>query len=101
MLIYSYSSYLPEDGKIIKIGRSNDVDISIEDDLLSRFHCYITFHSAENCWKLVDGIFDDSQTEKSKASTNGTWVYLKDDIELSNDFVFKSNHCVFKVFVNS
>lgn len=34
-----------------------------------------------------------------KTSTNGTWIYLKDDTEVYDDFIFKANQSVFRVHI--
>ena len=96
---------MPEDNKIIKIGRSNEADISIDDDLTSRFHCFIRFDSKVNNWILYDGYIseDDNNSENKYLniinSTNGTWIYLKDDFELTNDFLIKTNNGVIKAYI--
>lgn len=83
--------------------------MSIEDNLLSRSHCFIKYDLDNNYWILCDGsvlIENNSsnnklnETSNIKSSTNGTWIYLKDDIELTNDFMFKTNQTVFKAYIN-
>ena len=58
----------------IRIGRSNDCEITIEDNMLSRLHCTIEFR--ENFgWIIRDGYlsrYKDGSCE-NKHSTNGTW----------------------------
>lgn len=71
--------------------------MNIDDDLLSRFHCYIKFDSVSNCWNLFDGNLDENN--KIKHSTNGTWIYLKEETEIKHNFIFKSNQTVFKAYL--
>ena len=80
------------------------MDVSIQDNLLSRFHCFIRFDGKINNWILYDGSFpEDDNCDKQylnvKNSTNGTWIYLKDDVELTNDFLIKTNNSVIKAYI--
>lgn len=93
-----YRTFSPEPNKIIKIGRSNEAEVSIDDDLLSRFHCFIKFDPNRNVWILNDGCFS-REDYVIKTSTNGTWIYLKDDTEIYDDFIFKANQSVFRVHI--
>ncbi len=67
------SNFLPTKS-VIKIGRSPDCEISIDDNMLSRLHCTIEYR--ENFgWIIRDGFLvklKDGSYE-SKNSTNGTW----------------------------
>jgi len=64
--------------------------------MLSRLHCFIEFDESINSWILYDGYISEEENGTILASTNGTWLYLKDDTEISNHFIFKANHTVFK-----
>ena len=90
-----------EDKTIVKLGRSNDAEVSINDTMLSRLHSYIMFDGKLNTWVLYDGyiVEEEDGITSRKPSTNGTWFYLKDDIEMTNHMVFKANHTVFKTHV--
>ena len=78
-----------DNNKIYKIGRSSEkCDIVIRDKELSRIHCILFY--AENNWYIKDG------NEKGIESTNGTWLYASDDIEIKEGMIFKSNSCNFK-----
>jgi pSer/pThr/pTyr-binding forkhead associated (FHA) protein len=58
----------------IRIGRSPDCEISIEDNMLSRIHCTIEYRDNVG-WLIRDGYlskYKDGSYE-SKNSTNGTW----------------------------
>lgn len=78
--------------KFVVIGRNIDCDIHVNDNMLSRNHCYL--ENKENQWILYDGCKTD---EEIKASTNGTWVYLSDETELLDGMIIKTNHTVFRV----
>ena len=58
----------------IKIGRSPECEISIDDNMLSRIHCSI--ENRENIgWIIRDGYLAKLKdgSYESKNSTNGTW----------------------------
>jgi pSer/pThr/pTyr-binding forkhead associated (FHA) protein len=59
---------------VIKIGRANECEITIEDNMLSRVHCTIEYQ--ENVgWIIRDGYNIKTMTGsyEVKQSTNGTW----------------------------
>lgn len=64
------------------IGRTPNCDIRIEDKLLSKTQAQISY-DGEN-WLITDGFND-------KESTNGTWLYLNEDMEIQDGMIFKSN----------
>ncbi len=66
--------------------------------MLSRFHCYIIFEESINSWVLYDGCYNKDSNEP-KPSTNGTWIYIKNDTEITNHLIFKANHTVFKCHI--
>lgn len=72
---------------IYKLGRSDQCDISIDDGMLSRVHCILFFFN--NAWYIKDG------NEEGNQSTNGTWVYASEEIEIFEGMIFKSNSCNF------
>ena len=74
----------------IIIGRSSNCDVIIEDKLLSRFHCTIYFKNDK--WFLCDGYMENNINKKS---TNGTWLYAFEDINIEQGMIFKSNHNLF------
>ena len=65
------------------IGRTNISDIQIDDILLSKINCTLTYN--DDLWKIKDG------DEKGNNITNGTWFYALDDNEIFNNMNFKSN----------
>ena len=73
--------------KIYKLGRTEKCDVVIRDKMLSRVHCILFF--LDNNWYIQDG------NEDGNESTNGTWIYALDDIEIKDGMKFKSNSCNF------
>lgn len=59
---------------MISLGRSPNCEVVINDNMLSRFHCYIEYKYGVG-WIIMDGVA--TKNEKSivenKNSTNGTW----------------------------
>jgi len=64
-IYYKYSTFSPRT-KLIKIGRTPDCDIRIDNKTLSRYQCGLYF--SEKGWIIVDG----DGTQESK---NGTWYF--------------------------
>ena len=71
------------DKKLYTIGRSENSDLMIEDNMLSREHCFIYYD--KNNWYIKDG------NKNGGSSTNGTWLFAYEPIEILNEMVFKSN----------
>ena len=86
------SSFNPNTKGKICIGRDPECDIVIDDSLLSRVHCTIIYKDNVG-WVLRDGRYVGE--EESKASTNGTWLYLMEETEISDGMVFKGNQNLF------
>lgn len=82
-------SFSPEQSPFI-IGRSQECDVIIDDNLLSRFHCTIDYRNDK--WFITDGYIDNGSIKKS---TNGTWIYAFEDILIKNKMIFKSNNNLF------
>ena len=62
--------------KEIQIGRTPECDIKINDKLLSKIQSHVKvqyFANGQFKWILHDGV-------KGKPSTNGTWLYINDDL---------------------
>lgn len=75
----------------LTIGRSPDCEILIDDSMLSRVHCTVQFKNGN--WYITDGaMMDDDEVRKS---TNGTWIYAFDDLEITEQMTFKANHNLF------
>ena len=74
--------------KIITIGRSVKCDIIIEDVMLSKIHSCIEYKAKEKSFYLYDG-------DNKKESTNGTWVFILNPIQITDNFAFKAEHTLF------
>lgn len=72
----------------IRIGRMVDCLVRFEETNLSRYQCMISY--ADDCWRLEDG-------DGHKVSTNGTWLYVDDYIEVTDDMMFKAGQTLFSV----
>ena len=59
--------------------------------MLSKVQCTI-FYTSVSGWMLVDG-----DLSHSRASTNGTWMYLNEDFEIYHGMIFKTNQSLFEV----
>ena len=79
--------------KKLTIGRDEDCDVVMEDSLLSRYHCTVIYRE-DLGWCILDGLI--TETGEIKKSTNGTWLYLMEETEITNGMVFKGNQNVFK-----
>jgi hypothetical protein len=49
---------------------------------MSKKHCYIKFQ--DNTWILQDG-------NEKRASSNGTWVYISEELDVYDGMIFKAN----------
>jgi pSer/pThr/pTyr-binding forkhead associated (FHA) protein len=79
--------FTPQDEQII-IGRMNDCRIRFEDTNLSRYQCNIKFQE-ERGWALKDGV-------GNKNSTNGTWIYVEEEFEITDKMMFKAGKTLFE-----
>ncbi|CAG9322184.1 unnamed protein product [Blepharisma stoltei] len=75
----------------VYVGRDQSCNVFIDDNLISKKQATI-FYSQKKGWMLVDG---DLQTQRP--STNGTWLYLNDDLELKEGMELKAFQTLFKV----
>jgi len=76
----------------IIIGRSPNCDIRVDDELLSKMQATILFDEQIHAWVLVDGY-------EGKKSTNGTWLYLNEEIPVKSGMLFKSNQTFFQASI--
>ena len=74
---------LGKDKELYTIGRSENSDITIKDEMLSRINCFIYFKNG--IWNIQDG------NQDGEYSTNGTWLYAFEETEITDNMVFKSN----------
>ena len=71
----------------ISIGRSESVNIHIDDHSLSRVQCEIKY--IEGKWHLIDGY-------GGKKSTNGTWLYVDKPFQIYDGMMFKAGMLLFR-----
>ena len=76
--------------QLYTIGRLELNDIPISDKMLSRIHCTLSY--SEKGWTVTDG------NETGQESTNGTWIFAYDEMEISDGMQFKSNSCNFTCY---
>ncbi len=74
---------LGKDKQLYTIGRGKNADITIKDKMLSRINCFIYYD--KGIWNIHDG------NQSGESSTNGTWLYAFEDIEIHDNMMFKSN----------
>lgn len=74
---------LGQDKQLYTIGRGKNADIRIKDVMLSRINCFIYYD--KGIWKIQDG------NQNGEYSTNGTWLFAFEDIEINDNMMFKSN----------
>ena len=79
--------------EVLRIGRMNNCEVQIEDSLLSKYQAHITY-SDINGWVLMDGY-------EGKASTNGTWLYIKDEMEMYSGMIIKANQTLFLISIDN
>ena len=84
-----------KDNSPITIGRKQENNIYIEDNMLSRIHC--TIKNEDNKWYLIDGYINNEGGNNSiKKSTNGSWIYAFDDTLIYDKMCFKASHYLFE-----
>ena len=87
----------PKQFKRVYIGRDISCNIIVDDSLLSRVHCTIEYDEEEG-WVIYDGKIDDDEN-KNKPSTNGTWLYLIEEIPIEDGLIFKNNKNAFECHI--
>ena len=75
----------------IIIGRSETSNIKLMSVGASRFQCYITFKSKDNLWTIEDGSIN------GKHSTNGTWIFASEELELQDNSIIKAGDIMFQI----
>jgi len=85
----------------IRIGRSPECEVVVNDTNLSRFHCFIEYNTVAG-WIIKDGYIVKSRGDlyEHKVSTNGTWMYLNEDYPIHEGMVFKSVQMLFVCHLN-
>lgn len=79
--------------KKIRIGRAPSCEVHIDDTLISKVQACVFFNPQEG-WIVVDGDID---TQRN--STNGTWLYGSEEVEMYNGLVFKANQTLFQALL--
>lgn len=81
----------------IRVGRSQNCEVVVEDNMLSRIHCTIEFRKNVG-WVIRDGVYNSNKDGniEVKASTNGTWLFASEDIPIYEGMIFKWNDNLFK-----
>lgn len=75
------------------IGRDSNNYIIIQDNLLSKVHCTVYFKDNLE-WVIQDGYLNELNI--IKPSTNGTWLMLNVETEITSEMIIKSNQNLFK-----
>ena len=70
--------------KVYTLGRNDKCDVIIHDKMLSRIHCIVCYDKNYNIWIIKDG-------GDKGMSTNGTWIFAFDEIEIKEGMIFKIN----------
>jgi hypothetical protein len=77
----------------VVIGRDKSCTIPIDDELLSRIHCSLVFQ--DEFWVVKDGGVNAS--DNWDHSTNGTWIYISTETEISDNMQIKTADTIFNV----
>jgi len=72
----------------ISIGRSDSCNLSLNLKTFSRVQCICEYMKSR--WYIIDG-------DGSKGSTNGTWLLLSDEREISNNMLIRAAETNFKI----
>lgn len=83
-------SFNPKQSPFV-IGRSQECEVIIDDNMLSRYHCTVEYKDGK--WQIIDGVIGGEGGVKK--STNGTWKYAFEDNLITNGMTFKANHNLF------
>ena len=68
------------------IGRSATANLPLDDSLASKVQATLQFR---NEWFVCDG-------DGGRASTNGSWLFLNEDVQVYTGLVFKVQSTVFR-----
>lgn len=82
-------TYTPEASPVL-LGRNNSCALVFDDGSLSRYQCSMVYEVKAG-WVLFDGL------NTCKPSTNGTWIYTTDKVEVWDGLVFKAGSSLFRV----
>lgn len=87
---FNASDYLDN---CINIGRHESCEVKLQGSLVSKVHCTI-FFTPEKGWVLCDG-----NVSNHLISTNGTWIYINENLEIYDSMIFKSGRIMFQVYI--
>ena len=92
-IIYDPINFQPTKSAI-RIGRSLNCEVVVEDKVLSRIHCTIVYRKNIG-WIIRDGVYNKNKdgSIEMKPSTNGTWIYALEDTPIYEGMIIKSNNC--------
>ena len=84
---YSYVFNQSQINKIL-VGKAENCNIVLNDDLLDNIHCVIEFKNKKG-WMISDG-YD------KKNSENGTWICLSEETKVFEGMLIQSNQNIYK-----
>ena len=84
---YSYVFNQAQINKIL-VGKAENCNIVLNDDLLDNIHCVIEFKNKKG-WMISDG-YD------KKNSENGTWICLSEETKVFEGMLIQSNQNIYK-----
>ena len=84
---YSYVFNQTQINKIL-VGKAENCNIVLNDDLLDNIHCVIEFKNKKG-WMISDG-YD------KKNSENGTWICLSEETKVFEGMLIQSNQNIYK-----
>lgn len=95
--IFNYFRNFQPSKSVIKIGRSGNNEIQINDLLVSKTHCTIQYDQLVN-WTIRDGFFNkvNKNITEYVQSTNGTWLYLGQYTPIVDNMIFKCGPFIFE-----
>lgn len=81
----------------IRIGRNQNCEVVVEDNMLSRVHCTVEYRNNVG-WVIRDGVYNTNKdgNVEVKPSTNGTWLFASEEMPIYEGLIFKSNNNLFK-----
>ena len=78
----------PKSESPITVGRLHDCKVLLEDVSLSRIQCTMKVRNGR--WMVTDG-------NGKRFSTNGTWIFLNEAIDIYDDMQIKIGQNLFRV----
>lgn len=79
----------------IRIGRASDCEVVINDKNLSRYHCRI-YYDNNIGWIIHDGCAKLGKSMEYSSSKNGTWLFVQNDMIITDGLIFKNNEYIFE-----